>query len=149
RRALAPASDGFTGIFNATKALPDDLPPIEIFKPETPRYPNVWFYGSKSEFSTYAKFVESLDTRFRSAGYRPDEVSLNEGADIALSIEHLQPWGPVGRLAHAHALHIRFFWRRLEQHGLASVAGSWRVAASVHYEVEHGNPLHADVEVCP
>src|SRR5262249_6804911 len=68
---------------------------------------------------------------------------------------NLQPWTSVEKLSHAHALHIRFFWRRLEQNGMEwAVFGDrgatyWRVAASIHYEVEHANPLHADVEVCP
>jgi hypothetical protein len=80
-------------------------------------------------------------------------VSLNEGADLALSIEHLEPWGDVPGLAHAHALHLRLFWKRLERDGLHRATGSqgefWRVAASVHYEVEHASPLHADVRSCP
>ena len=112
---LAPRTDGLIRATNLAQSLPGDLPPDSLFKPETPRYPNVWFYGPESDFPSYAKFVEWLDSRFRGAGYRPDDVSLNEGADIALSIEHLQPWTSVTRLSHAHALHIRFFWKRLEQ----------------------------------
>jgi hypothetical protein len=155
RRSLAPRTDGLIRATDLAQSLPSDLPPDSLFKPETPRYPNVWFYGSESDFSSYAKFVEWLDGRFRGAGYRPDDVSLNEGADIALSIEHLQPWTSVARLSHAHALHIRFFWKRLEQAHTERVKFGnrglvhWRVAASVHYEVEHASPLHADVEVCP
>src|SRR4029077_1835176 len=110
RRAASRPSDHLLEAIAAPQALANDLPPMSLFKPETPRYPNVWFYGPQSEFSTYAKFVESLESRFQAAGYSPDAVSLNEGADIALSIEHLQPWGDVPLLAHAHALHIRFFW---------------------------------------
>jgi len=142
-------------VTDLAQSLPTDLPPENLFKPETPRYPNVWFYGLESDFPAYARFVEWLDSRFRGAGYRPDDVSLNEGADIALSIEHLQPWTSVARLSYAHALHIRFFWKRLEQtHAERMKFGNrglihWRVAASVHYEVEHASPLHADVEVCP
>ncbi len=30
-----------------------------------------------------------------------------------------------------------------------SASNHWRAAASVHYEVEHANPLHADAEICP
>jgi hypothetical protein len=135
--------------------LPEDLPPAAIFKPETPRYPNVWFYAAESEFESYPAFIESLARRFQTGGYTDDMASLNEGADLALSIENLQPWTPVSRLSHSHAIHVRFFWKRLLAHQShrvrfgASGSFHWRVAASVHYEVEHPNPLHADVEVCP
>jgi hypothetical protein len=72
-------------------------------------------------------------------------------------VEHLDSWSAVEGLRHAHALHIRFFWTRLESESAQRVQLSigpdtgffWRVAASVHYEVEHAHPLHADVEVCP
>jgi tetratricopeptide (TPR) repeat protein len=155
RRALAPASDPLTQKIADLRALPDDLPPARIFKPETPRYPNVWFYAPVTDFPTLDAYVGWLQSRFEAAGYSSDAVSLNEGADIALSIEHLQPWTSVERLSHSHALHIRFFWKRLQQSALEQAPfGSartmhWRVAASIHYEVEHANPLHADVEVCP
>jgi hypothetical protein len=149
RRAASRPSDRLIETIAGPQRLPDDLPPASLFQPETPRYPNVWFYGSDSEFPTYTSFVEFLGRRFEAAGFSPDAVSLNEGSDIALSIEHLQPWNAVPLLAHAHALHIRFFWKRLEAAKLQQVNGQWRVAASVHYEVEHASPLHADVEVCP
>jgi hypothetical protein len=154
RRALAPRSDNLTRAIDFFRISPNDLPPASVFKPETPRYPNVWFYAPASDFQTYPEFVDWLNGRFRAVGYSDDAVSLNEGADIALSIEHLQPWNAVSRLSHAHALHIRFFEKRLRQFGLERVKFGerdepyWRVAASVHYEVEHASPLHADVEVC-
>jgi hypothetical protein len=155
RRAVAAPADDFVRGMDVLRSLPEDLPPASLFKPETPRYPNVWFYAPESSFSTYGAFIDWLNRRFQAAGYSSDAVALNEGADIALSIEHLQPWTEVQRLSHAHALHIRFFWKRLQQSGLERVksgnggATHWRVAASVHYEVEHASPLHADVEVCP
>src|SRR6202008_1861006 len=40
----------------------------------------------------------------------------------------------------------------LERLSLATTSGTrsfYRVAASAHYEVEHTNPNHADVESCP
>lgn len=150
RRATAPLTDPLMEELAAARSMPDDLPPASIFKPETPRFPNVWFYGSQVEFPTYKSFIDSLSRRFQADGYTSDAVSLNEGADLALSIENLQPWTSVGRLSHDHAVHIRFFWRRLEdQQAHRTNTGDWRVAASIHYEVEHANPLHADVEVCP
>jgi tetratricopeptide (TPR) repeat protein len=138
-------------------ALPFDLPGKSLFRTETPRFPNLWFQTPAQNFPTYRDFVAFLEQRFRSAGYHAAEVTLNEGADLALSVEHLDPWDSVEGLRHAHAVHIRFFWTRLEAESAQRVrvsAGSeaslyWRVAASVHYEVEHAHPLHADVELCP
>src|SRR5438105_15926196 len=55
----------------------------------------------------------------------------------------------VSRLSHSHALHIRCFWKRLEEQERhvaksgSSASNHWRVDASVHYEGEHANPLHA------
>jgi hypothetical protein len=155
RRLTAPATDRLIEAISAPRALPEDLPPVSLFKPETPRYPNIWLYGAESEFTTYEAFIDSIAKRFQIGGFTSREVVLNEGADLALSIEHLQPWTRVSQLRHSHAIHIRFFWKRLEGHGSHRVrfgperSHHWRVAASVHYEVENGNPLHADVEVCP
>jgi hypothetical protein len=138
-------------------ALSFELPRKSLFAKETPRFPNLWFLTPVENFRTYRDFVAFLDQRFRSAGYDSIEVTLNEGADLALSVEHLNPWDSVEGLRHAHAVHIRFFWTRLEAESAQRVRGSsgpeagffWQVAASVHYEVEHSHPLHADVEVCP
>src|SRR5262245_54543867 len=132
-----------------------DLPPMSLFAPETPRYPNLWFYALVADFPSYSAFVNHLSSVLHAGGFTADEVSLNEGADMALSIEHLQPWSGIPGLMHGHSLHIRLFWKRLERDRLDRVnwgtgrAPHWRVAASIHYEVEHGNALHADVEVCP
>jgi hypothetical protein len=52
-------------------------------------------------------------------------------------------------LRHAHAVHIRLFWQRMEAQQIEASAGYWRLPASIHYEVEHAHPLHADVVVCP
>lgn len=87
------------------------------FRPETPRYPNLWLYSPRARFASYAGFVGELRTRLGALGYETNEVDLNEGADLAVSIEHLEPWGDVPGLAHAHALYL------------------------VHYEVEHASPL--------
>ena len=132
-----------------------DLPPMSLWRPETPRYPNLWFYAPVTDFPTYAAFVDHLSSVLRGGGYAADEVSLNEGADLALSIEHLQPWSRIPPLMHAHAIHVRLFWKRLERDNLQRTAWGpdrtphWQVAASVHYEVEHANDLHADVVICP
>lgn len=138
-------------------SLPFDLPGKSLFPEATPRFPNLWFQTPAQNFPAYRDFVAFLEQRFRSAGYDSAEVTLNEGADLALSVEHLNPWDSVEGLRHAHAVHIRFFWNRLEAESAQQFRVSsgedaglfWRVAASVHYEVEHAHPLHADVEVCP
>lgn len=155
REAAGIAPDPFLALLGNKRAeLSNEMPPMSVFAPETPRYPNVWIYAPIERFPTYLAFLEFLDARLRSEGYDSNEVSLNEGADLAWSIEHLQPWNAVEGLRHAHDLHVRFFWRRLERESLHTVELQklrffWRVAASVHYEVEHAHPLHADMEVCP
>ena len=156
RRKAGILPDSAPGL-RVAPALPFDLPAKSIFRTETPRFPNLWFYAPTRDFPSYRDFVASLEQRLRSAGYDSAEVELNEGADLALSVEHLDPWGAIEGLRHAHAVHIRFFWTRLEAESAQRIRIStgpeaglfWRVAASVHYEVEHAHPLHADVEVCP
>jgi hypothetical protein len=76
-----------------------------------------------------------------------------------VTIEHLQPWEDAAHraLQHAHAFHMRYYHsalaaQKLDRVTLRTRAGSrdfYRVAASVHYEVGHSNPNHADVEICP
>jgi hypothetical protein len=74
-------------------------------------------------------------------------------------LEHLQPWENAAHrpLQHAHAFHMRYYHSALEKQklevvSLRTASGNrrfYRVAASAHYEVEHTNPNHADVEMCP
>ena len=82
-----------------------------------------------------------------------------EGCDFEARLEHLQPWEDTAAraLQHSHAFHIRYYYsalagRNLERVSLETATGGrpfYRVAASAHYEVEHTNPNHADVESCP
>jgi hypothetical protein len=82
-----------------------------------------------------------------------------EGADFEVTLEHLQPWEATEHpmLQHSHAFHMRYYHsalaaRQLERVPLRTSAGTrefYRVAASAHSEVEHTNPNHADVEICP
>jgi hypothetical protein len=52
---------------------------------------------------------------------------------------------------------LRYYFSALGGHNLERVVVPttsgprpfYRIAASVHYEVEHANPHHADVEICP
>jgi tetratricopeptide (TPR) repeat protein len=150
RQRAGRSSDPFTiRMRAASSGHAVDLPPMAPFRPETPRFPNLWLQAPANRFPQYAAFVRDLQSRLRQAGFTAGEVELNEGADAAFSIEHLQPWGDVPGLAHAHALHVRLFWKRLQMRGLHRADDLWRVAASVHYEVEHASPLHADVRSCP
>jgi len=56
-------------------------------------------------------------------------------------------------LQHSHAFHMRYYYSALERNRLEQIKigdrSYYRFAASVHYEVEHTNPNHADVETCP
>jgi hypothetical protein len=74
-------------------------------------------------------------------------------------VEHLQPWidRTQRHLQHAHAFHLRYYYSALAspERGMMKLTRGgrsrsfYRFAASVHYEVEHANPHHADVEGCP
>ena len=82
-----------------------------------------------------------------------------EGCDFEGRIEHLQPWEDrtARALQHAHAFHMRYYYSALAARPARTGDAEhprpkgtfYRFAASVHYEVEHSNPNHADVEACP
>jgi hypothetical protein len=78
-----------------------------------------------------------------------------EGCDFEVRLEHLQPWEERQHraLQHSHAFHMRYYFKVLERQKLERVKVGerdfFRLAASAHYEVEHTNPNHADVEICP
>lgn len=138
------------------------LPPKQIFAREMPRYPNVWFHVDVSLVSSYHDAVRLVADQIRGPMrlrelYGP--FSNPEGADFEVRLEHLQPWEVAEHRSqqHAHAFHMRYYHSALSAAGLDRVtlptrAGArdfYRVAASAHYEVEHANPNHADVEACP
>jgi hypothetical protein len=134
------------------------LPPKSVFSAAMPRYPNVWFYLDASLARNYEHAVqlvsEELGKAMRLVRFR-GVLTNPEGCDVDLRLEHLQPWEPAEHraLQHSHAFHIRYYYSALEKAGLHRVqlAGRpfYRFAASAHYEVEHTNPNHADVEICP
>ncbi len=82
-----------------------------------------------------------------------------EACDFEAGLEHLQPWQTREdrALQHGHAFHIRYYYsalarQKLEKVTLQTAAGPrafYRLPTSAHYEVEHHNPHHADVEKCP
>ena len=138
------------------------LPPKTAFDRAMPRYPNLWFYIDTTLAPSYRDAVklvtDGLRDSMRLREYFPP-FDNPEGCDFEARIEHLQPWEDraVRTLQHAHAFHMRYYYSALADGRLERVtlkttedAGTfYRFAASVHYEVEHSNPNHADVEACP
>ena len=156
-----------TGASTQPPALAEafQLPPKTIFDKSMPRYPNVWFYVDRRLASSYQAAVDVVSRHVRER-MRAREFfgpfDNPEGCDFEIRLEHLQPWEPrepreLRPLTHAHAFHMRYYFSALRAHELERVTVSttsgprefYRVAASAHYEVEHANPHHADVERCP
>jgi hypothetical protein len=139
-----------------------NLPPKRVFESAMPRYPNLWLYVDASLATSYQAAVRLVTGALRETmalGESYGPFGNPEGCDFEAGLEHLQPWAAPGQrpLQHAHAFHMRYYYTALEQQGLHRIrlltaAGPrefYRFAASVHYEVEHNNPNHADVEACP
>ena len=138
------------------------LPSKSTFPSEMPRYPNVWFYVEKSLTANYSEAVRVVTRGVQNAMRLreiPGPFDNPEGCDSDFRLEHLQPWETRDHrsLQHSHAFHLRYYHSALEarQSNTAKVKTPvgeklfFRLAASVHYEVEHTNPNHADVEICP
>jgi hypothetical protein len=138
------------------------LPSKAVFDRAMPRYPNAWFHVdtalAPSHRDAVALVTDSVRDSMRLREYFPP-FDNPEGCDFEARIEHLQPWEDraARALQHAHAFHMRYYYsalaaRQLERVVLNTGGGKrtfYRFAASVHYEVEHSNPNHADVEACP
>ena len=138
------------------------LPPKTVFDAAMPRYPNVWFYVDASLVDSYQAAVRLVADQVRGPMRLREShgpFSNPEGADFEVTLEHLQPWEVREHraLQHSHAFHMRYYHtalatQKLERVPLRTNGGVrefYRVAASAHYEVEHTNPNHADVEICP
>jgi hypothetical protein len=134
------------------------LPPRQVFDKTMPRYPNVWFYVDGSLAPSFDAAVKMVTEGLRTAMQLPEffpPFDNPEGCDFEVRVEHLQPWIERERrqLQHAHAFHMRYYYRALAAPELGQVTLNgrrhYRFAASAHYEVEHANPHHADVEGCP
>ena len=138
------------------------LPTKSAFDKTMPRYPNVWFYVDASLARSYEEAVKLVTEHLRNAMrlrefYGPFDNP--EGCDFEVRLEHLQPWEQREHraLQHSHAFHMRYYYTALARQKLDRVRiggpggerDFFRFAASVHYEVEHTNPNHADVESCP
>ena len=157
RAASSPAN-----IVEAASLQDYRLPPKSVFDPAMPRYPNVWFYVDSALADSYGASVRLIADQLRGAmRLREDHGPFTnpEGCDFEVRLEHLQPWESAAHrpLQHAHAFHMRYYHTALEEQKLEQVVLKtaegdrrfYRVAASAHYEVEHTNPNHADVEICP
>jgi hypothetical protein len=145
-----------------------DLPLRSVFEP--PSYPNVWFYLHDALAPSHAEAVAFVIGWLRDrcgitndfGRYKPPEAS-----DAQARLHGLQPWGGAADPArnHAHDLHIRYYYIALQQRGEERVAAPlpmvgqagrpgggrhyFRLAGSVHYEVEDEHPLHPYVDECP
>ena len=139
-------------------SLDFQLPPKSAFPREMPRYPNLWFYVDARLAPSPEAAVKLVTGRLRQSMrlreyYGPFDNP--EGCDFEARLEHLQPWeDPAHRpLQHSHAFHIRYYHKALAPAKLDRITldgrPHYRFAASAHYEVEHTNPNHADVEICP
>lgn len=158
------SSDVMPATFNGHGSSIADfqLPPKTAFDKSMPRYPNVWFYIDTALATSYDSAVKLVTERLRTGmqlrEYYPP-FDNPEGCDFEGRIEHLQPWQERANraLQHSHSFHMRYYFSSLPRQGLDRVklSGSggqrefYRFGASVHYEVEHSNPNHADVEMCP
>lgn len=142
-----------------TLALDDfQLPPKSVFDKSMPRYPNYWFYVDAELAGSFEAAVKLLTENLRVAMrlreyYGPFDNA--EGCDFEVRLEHLQPWQVREHraLQHSHAFHMRYYYSALARQKLDQVRIGdrqyYRFGASAHYEVEHTNPNHADVEICP
>ena len=138
------------------------LPSKATFPAAMPRYPNVWFYVDASLVKSHDEAVKFVTRRLREKMRLPEyfpPFDNSEGCDYEVRVEHLQPWVDRAQrqLQHAHAFHMRYYYSTLNSAALQKVRldrrqgarDFYRFAASAHYEVEHANPHHADVETCP
>jgi hypothetical protein len=150
-------------MFGIAESIEDfQLPPKSVFDRAMPRYPNAWFHVDTALAPSHREAVKLVTDAVRESmrlrEYFPP-FDNPEGCDFEARIEHLQPWEDrtARPLQHAHAFHMRYYYTALAASQLETVvlntAGRkgtfYRFAASVHYEVEHSNPNHADVEACP
>src|SRR5262249_17257880 len=132
------------------------LPPKAAFSTAMPRYPNVWFYLDASLAADHQTAVKLVTEELRKALHlRELRLPNSEGCDFEVRLEHFEPWEDSAHkeLQHAHSFHMRYYYSDLVRRHLERVEVDgrpfYRLAASVHFEVEHNNPNHADVEICP
>jgi hypothetical protein len=159
---------------DAASARALGLPPRDIFPPQMPRYPNVWFFvpaalALRGEYAYALRLLDRLlDERLGLRDSFHDDVGNpglrrliddpGEGSDYQARIGPLAPWAGAGASApaHGHQLHARFYVSPLVRAGLSrvklSLAGGTRdcccIPASVHFEVATEEPCHPYVDAC-
>jgi hypothetical protein len=147
-------------LFASKPSLEDfRLPSKSVFDKAMPRYPNVWFLVDATLVGSYETAVRWVVEEIRKPMRLRVRETRSEGCDFEVRLEHLQPWEEREHkaLQHSHAFHMRFYHSALSGAGLERLTLQTssgpreflRFAASAHYEVEHTNPNHADVEICP
>jgi hypothetical protein len=129
-----------------------DLPPRAVFEP--PSYPNVWFYVHHAVAETHAGAVAFVTTWLSEQCGIVDDFArykAPEASDAQARLRGLQPWRDAADPArnHAHDLHLRYYYVALRQRGQDRAGPYFRLAGSVHYEVEDEHPLHPYVDECP
>ncbi|MBI1764005.1 MAG: hypothetical protein HYR56_21475 [Acidobacteria bacterium] len=153
-----PRNPNLKSIIQANALDDFNLPPKSVFDRTMPRYPNVWFYVDARLAPNYSAAVKLVTSNLRTALRLPEyfgPFSNPEGCDFEARLEHLQPWEVREQraLQHSHCFHLRYYYSALAQQQQEQIKlqgrAYYRLAASVHYEVEHTNPNHADVESCP
>jgi hypothetical protein len=150
-------------LVGAPQSIDDfQLPPKTVFDRTMPRYPNVWFHVDTAVAPSHRDAVKLVTDGLRDSMHLREffpPFDNPEGCDFEAGVEHLQPWvdRAARALQHSHAFHMRYYYSAIAANQLekvtlntGAVTGTfYRFAASVHYEVEHTNPNHADVETCP
>ena len=64
RKSASTAPDPFlSSLAGRPERLPVELPPMKLFLPETPRYPNLWIYAPVARFHDYPGFLRFVGDR--------------------------------------------------------------------------------------
>lgn len=136
--------------------MTDLWPARTIFPDSAPRYPNVWFYVSRSLCPTFRQALALVTAELEEcAGLSNDFGYFHtaEGCDAFARRRGLQPvrLDPDDRRSHDHCLHVRYYTAPFRKEPPVHVQGESysRFAASVHYEVDRPARLHPYVDECP
>lgn len=129
---------------------------------EPPRYPNAWFLVSTELAAGYREAIALILRSLEHYVGLADAASPSAGAecsDAQARLHHILPATglPDPARDHYHDLHIRYYFSHLPrqgEHRVSVQAGGrahdcWRLAASVHFEVEAEHPDHAYIDECP
>ena len=128
-----------------------------------PRYPNVWFYVDSALADSYGAAVRLVADQLRGPMRLLEDhgpfaqsgrLRLRSAAGASAAVGERRTSAAATRACVSHAV-LPLRSRETEagagvaQNGRAAIGVSTASRASAHYEVEHTNPNHADVEICP